>query len=608
MVQTPSPTKLTFVLFLGLITSFVNADEALLANEIHIADKAQDNLLSVVQESLATQPELQIRLHAFNASIHDEREAFGGYLPSLDLNAAAGIGDRNYDDRGSYNRNYGEISLTQMLFDGFRVRNAVARTKHASRARYYEVLDEAETKALESSEIYQSVLRHRKLVSLAQQNVINHQRVQRHISSRVIQGVSNRADLQQIDGRLSLARTNLMTEIANLQSITARFQRLIGRFPAEQLEPFNIDVKAVPITLRQVLTNVYANNPALFAAFEGIQASEASYKESKAGRYPTFELGARHGTYKNNNSFDQRTDPNNYGDETVVELRMRYNLYRGGSDSASERAAYNRVFQAESIRDKTCVDLRQTATIAHGDVLNLEVKLNDLETHLEKTKEVLATYTEQFDIGRRSLLDVLDSQNEFYQAERAYIGGTYDLEIHRLQTLHSMGHLLETLAVTSQELPDLGDINKSVHPGSNRYCTLPNDDDRNWEQYLPEDNEELITLGSDALFDSASSELKAVGIERLQKFAMQLLETGTPQSIEIIGHTDSSGSEELNQKLSLDRAIAVRDLLIDSGIQDTVMLVTGAASSSPLTSNKLLEGRALNRRVEVRVTHAKRVK
>src|SRR5690554_6557125 len=262
MDRIPFLVKTTFIIF-----SFT------LANSFAADIPDEDDLLSVVQESLATQPELKIRLHAFNASIHDEREAFGGYLPSLDLSGSTGRGDRQYDDRGSYNRNYAEISLTQMLFDGFQVRNAVARTKHSSRARYYELLDEAETKALESSEAYLNVLQHRELVTLAQQNVANHQRVQRHVSNRAGRGISNRADLQQIDGRLSLARSNLLTEIANLQSVTARFQRIVGRFPAEELSPFEVSTDTVPGELWQVLTSVYANNPELFAAFEQIQSS-----------------------------------------------------------------------------------------------------------------------------------------------------------------------------------------------------------------------------------------------------------------------------------------------------------------------------------------------
>lgn len=595
MARVPSVAKLALAVSLSFSAT------------INAATTHQDDLLSVVKETLETNPELQVRLSAFQASTYDQREAFGGYLPSLDVSAAGGMGDRDYDGRGSYNRNYAEVSLTQMLFDGFRVRNAVARAEHSSRARYYELLDEAETKALEAGEVYLSVLRHRELVTLAQENVANHQRVQRHVSERADRGVSNRADLQQIDGRLSLARSNLMTEIANLQSVTARFQRLVGRFPAEQLSTYEVEEQAVPKELRQVLEAVYANNPALFAAFEEIQASEASYGEAKAGRYPTIELGARHGTYKNNNSFDKRTNPHSYGEDTVIELRARYNLYRGGSDRAAERAADRRISQAESLRDKACVDLRQTATIAHGDVRNLQVKLDSLSAHREKASGVLGAYREQFDIGRRSLLDVLDSENEFFQAERAYINGSYDLEINRLQTLHSMGRLLDTLNVGSDQLPNLGDINQSVKPGSSRYCTLPDEGARSFDRFMKiADTEEIVTLGSDTLFDVGSAEFKPEAMASLQQFAQRLLERGTVKSINVVGHTDSSGSDALNRKLSLARAISVRDALIDSGIANTVLLVSGVGASQPRTSNDTAQGRAMNRRVEVRVTHARR--
>ncbi|NWN91631.1 TolC family outer membrane protein [Marinobacter adhaerens] len=594
MARIPTVAKLALTFTFGFSTA------------VAAAPASQDDLLGVVQETLESNPELQMRLHAFQASTHDQREAFGGYLPSLDLSASGGMGDRDFDGRGSYNRNYAEVSLTQVLFDGFRVRNAVAKAEHTSRARYYELLDEAETKALEASEAYLSVLRHRELVTLAQKNVANHQRVQRHVSERFDRGVSNRADLQQIDGRLSLARSNLMTEIANLQSVTARFQRLVGRFPAEHLTPFGVQDQAVPDNLWQVLETVYANNPALFAAFEEIQASEASYGEAKSGRYPTIEFGARHGAYKNNNSFDKRTDPDTYGDDTVIELRMRYNLYRGGSDRAAERAADRRISQAESMRDRTCVDLRQTATIAHSDVRNLEVKLDSLAAHREEAENVLAAYREQFDIGRRSLLDVLDSENEFFQAERAYINGTYDVEINRLQTLHSMGRLLETLAVDSETLPDLGEINKSVNPANSRYCTLPDDGDTSFDRYLETaESEEILSLGSDTLFNVGSAELKQEAVARIQQFAQRLLERGTLKSVNIVGHTDNTGSDALNRELSLARAKAVRDALINSGVEDTAILVSGVGAYQPNASNDTAEGRALNRRVEVRVTHAR---
>ena len=588
-----------------LIASFVGTVSTFALAEPIQKNTQEDDLLSIVRETLDTNPEVQIRLESFWASTHDERQAFGGYLPTVDLNASLGMGRRTFDTRDNYNRNLVEASLTQMLFDGYRVRNAVARTKHESQARYYELLDEAENKALEVSETFIDIQRYRELVTLAQNNVANHVRVQKHVSERANRGVSNGADLKQIDGRLSLARANLMTEIANLQTVTARFQRLVGRFPAGSFAAFDVPSDKIPANLNTVLTSVYTNNPALYAAFEEIQSSNAAYGEAKSSRYPKLELGLSSGLYKNNNSFDERTDPRPYGAEVILELRGSYNLYNGGSDRASERAANRRIGQAESMRDKVCVDLRQTASIAHSDVRNLQIKLESLAEHRDDSQGVLDAYRKQFDIGRRSLLDVLDSENEFFQSRRAYVGAQYDLEINQLRTLNSMGRLLETLSVESQKLPSLGEMTHAAYPSDSPYCSLSNENALDPSRYLQEaEVEEIINLSSETLFDVGSAELKTSAAADLMELAQQLLVRATLKSISVIGHTDNTGNDVLNQKLSLQRAIAVRDALITYGINHIVILVTGAGQFNPVALNSTEEGRAKNRRVEIKISYS----
>ncbi|PRB82893.1 TolC family outer membrane protein [Pseudomonas sp. MYb185] len=570
------------------------------------ATEQNTDLLSVVQSTLDTNPELRSRLDAFYASTEDRREVFGGYLPTIDLNASVGQANREFDNRSDYSRNYAEVSLTQMLFDGFGVRNRLAKADHTSRVRYYELLDEAETKALEASEAYFDVLRHRELVKLAQDNLANHQRVHEHIGQRAERGVSNRADLQQIEGRLSLARSNLMTEVANLQSVTARYQRLVGQLPADELQPYEVPGARVPGELGQVLRTVYANNPALYAAFENTEVTQAALRETKANRYPTLELGLRHGTYKNNNSFDNRTDPRSYGDESIVELRARYNLYRGGSDRAAERAAWQRINQAESLRDKTCVDLRQTATIAYGDILNLQSRLPSLDQHRAASSAVLVAYREQFDIGRRSLLDVLDSENEAFQAERAYSNGQYDLQIARLYTLHSMGELLNTLSLSNETIPPLEDLRATpAYDSASRYCEVVAGGVLDIDQYLqPQRAQQVVNLSGDALFDVGSAAIRGGTEARLQNLLQRVQEQGALRSISIVGHTDSTGSASLNRDLSLARAVSVREFLIEQGIDRAIISVAGAGADRPVASNNTAEGRAENRRVELHINRA----
>lgn len=567
------------------------------------AQAQQDTLAGAVKEAMDYQPEIQAKLHAFNAATFDRREAFGGYLPTVDLNGSLGQADRQHDNRSWYSRNYAEVSLTQILFDGFRVRNQVAKAEHTSRMRYYELLDEAENKSLEVTGAYLDVLRYREMVRLAQVNLDNHRRVQGQIEQRANRGVSNNADLLQINGRSSLAESNLLTEIANLQTVNARFQRLVGRLPAEDMAEVASGQFSAPTDVQAVLDEGYANNPSLHAAFENIDVTQSALKAAKSNRYPTFEFGASHGTYKNNNSFDNRSPGVHYGDESIVEIRMKYNLYRGGSDRAAERAAFQRVNQAEDLRDKACIDLRQTASIAHSDIGNLKIKQSALQSHRDGSAKVVNAYREQFDIGRRSLLDVLDSENEAFQAERAYAHGQYDLIAANARTLQSMGKLLNTLAVSADEIPSLSDINvDSRVEDAREYCS--NYGTTNWDvnrYFNSESPVQVMDLSGDTLFDTGSAQIKADSVPSLERFVGMVKNNGKLREVQIVGHTDSTGSETINRKLSLDRAIAVRDFMIANGVSSAIISARGVASSQPVASNNTAQGRSENRRVTLTV-------
>lgn len=581
------------------------------------AQAEQDTLAAAVKEAMDYQPEIQAKLHAFNAATFDRREAFGGYLPSVDANGSLGQAKRQHDSRGSgldennrswYSRNYAEISLTQILFDGFRVRNKVAKAEHTSRMRYYELIDEAETKSLEVTAAYLDVLRYREMVRLAQVNLDNHRRVQEQIGQRAERGVSNNADLLQINGRFSLAESNLLTEIANLQTVGARFQRLVGRLPAEEMAEVATGQFTAPGDIQTVLDTGYANNPSLHAAFENIDVTQSALKEAKSHRYPTFEFGASHGAYKNNNGFDRRdidssSRGSRYGDESIVEIRVKYNLYRGGSDRAAERAAYQRINQAEDLRDKACVDLRQTASIAHSDIGNLTIKQNALKSHRDGSVKVVNAYREQFDIGRRSLLDVLDSENEAFQAQRAYAHGHYDLIAANARTLQSMGQLLNTLSVSADEIPTLSDINADSRVDDAReYCSTYGTTNWDVNRYFNSTSPvQVMDLSGDTLFDTGSAAIKSGAIASLTRFVEMVKNNGKLREVQIVGHTDNTGSEALNRQLSLDRAIAVRDFLIANGVNSAIVSAQGVASTQPVASNNTAQGRAENRRVTLTV-------
>jgi outer membrane protein OmpA-like peptidoglycan-associated protein len=111
----------------------------------------------------------------------------------------------------------------------------------------------------------------------------------------------------------------------------------------------------------------------------------------------------------------------------------------------------------------------------------------------------------------------------------------------------------------------------------------------------------VLHAPSDVTFASGSAELQSTSYRGLMRAASSLVDVPGLQ-LEVIGHTDNRGSFELNQKLSQARAENVAAFLVSAGIPASAVTARGVGFASPVTSNDHDQGRAMNRRVEVRVS------
>lgn len=554
---------------------------------------------SAVLKALETNPDVQARFHAFKASGYQVREARAGYLPSVDLTAAAGRSNRDYDGRGSYNSQQAEISLSQMLFDGFRTSAQVNHFDSARQVRYYELLNALEVTALDALAAYENVLRSRELVTLARENYAKHREVFNQIQERVNSGVGRRVDLEQVAGRLALAESNLLTEASNLHDATARYLRVVGDLPAESMKPAVIEGEVLPANVTQALQLAYQGNPGFHAAIKNISAAQAKVTMERSGYLPKAEIRARQGTNRNVNGFDDRYDPDNLGDQGVIELAITYNLYSGGANKAAVRRSLEEVNLAKDQRDQACTDLRLNTQVAYNDAQRISEQLASLQQHRISSDKVRVAYSEQFNIGQRTLLDVLDAENEFFQASRAYINAQIDLKLARARTLAAMGQLLPALDIVRNGISLLDNVGiEQLRVDAAAACPT----DAPVALSRADLISDVLPISSDALFAFNSSELTPGAIERLD----QLLETirATPKVVEvrIEGHTDNVGSDAINLPLSKARANRVKDYLVLNGLELTNIRVEGYGSSRPVADNNTEAGRAANRRVEVVVT------
>jgi OOP family OmpA-OmpF porin len=113
---------------------------------------------------------------------------------------------------------------------------------------------------------------------------------------------------------------------------------------------------------------------------------------------------------------------------------------------------------------------------------------------------------------------------------------------------------------------------------------------------------ETHTVSAQALFDFDKYVLKPQGIAELQKLGALIRSQGmTVGDIDVVGHTDSVGSDEYNQRLSERRAMAVKNFLVSQGVNGSIIDVIGMGERQPVASNDTAEGRAMNRRVDILV-------
>jgi adhesin transport system outer membrane protein len=441
--------KLARLILSGLVLLCLRGGEAL-------AD-AHLTLKEVAQKVVLTNPEVLAKWHAFKAAGGDVDVARAGFFPRVDYTAGAGresLKQPGVPER-DYNRSGYALTLNQMLYDGFATSNDVKRLDKARLTRYFELLDAAEGAALEAARAYYDVIRYRQLTLLAEANYIEHRSSYELLLRRAQSGAGRRVDVEHAAGRLALAELNLNTETANLHDVMARYLRLVGeQAPPVMFGPARLE-RGYPASEPDALKLAFKQNPALRAAVENVEAAQHELELRRSAFHPRLDLRLRNDRAENVDGVMGSRNNN------IAELVLNYNLFNGGADVARQTVFAERKNQALDLRDKACRDIRQTLSIAYNEVKRLQAQRSSIDlqvTAIEKTRDA---YKAQFNIGQRSLLDLLDTENELLTARRTAVNADVDIDQAYLRTQAGMGRLLEFLGlkrIDEQEAPDPGEM------------------------------------------------------------------------------------------------------------------------------------------------------
>ena len=593
----------------AFIVAIIGMTAAHAQTEPQAAAANVSGLKEAITQGVMISPRVNADWYNFAAKGYAEQSARGSYYPSVDLASRIGREDRDTPliDLGDFGYDATQFSITQMLFDGFATRDEVARLGYDKLSQYYNFKRASEEVALEVAVTYLDTVKYQRLVDFARANLQVHRSIHAQIAERAGGGVSQGVDLDQAVARVGLAETNLVIEVANLNDVLNRFQRLVGAYPGANLAVPAVPEGEIPELRGAALEIAYQRSPVINSAIENLRAAQEALNLTNAPMMPRFDLRYRNEVAHDTDSIDGRFSTE------AVELVMTYNLYRGGADSARKREYYNLYNAAIEERKQACLNVRQEISNNFNELAALREQVVLTEVSRKAQNATRKAYRDQFDRGRRSLLDLLDSQNEYFDSERSNINAIVDEVASQARTLANMGLLLASLEVDGLNAEKVAgmDLDLTRDPSDkNTQALCPGEP----ATAPPSDTLEELSDGSDRYrplvgggvalevdvqFESNSSVITSAYDTEIGVVAQTLANNSDARAV-VEGHTDSIGDPKYNLWLSQRRAEAVRQLLIDQyGVKSSQVTAVGRGEESPIANNRTADGRRLNRRVEL---------
>lgn len=414
---------------------------------------AADTLAAALTRAVANLPEVRAARANQRAIEHAAAQARGGWYPTLDASLGHGREtSNNLNTRGlganqTLTRREAEINLSQLLFDGGATSGQVRRFEARAESAEDLVANAAETAGARVAQAYVDVIRLRALIDLAADNEKRHRETLAQVSRLADVGQGRRADAYQADARLALAQASLTQLRSQLAQAEAAFQHLTGQPPGALADAGSFEA-ALPVSLPAALAQTLEAHPAIRSAQKELLAAQAD-RESARSRATSPRLALEVGTSANHDLDGLRGK----NADAFAMVRLRYNLFRGGIDDARVREAEARIDEARANYDRARNDTERDLRQAWQGLTEDRIRLPQLQRYAAASAQVVGSYRLQFSIGQRTLLDVLNAENELFSARSSRYAAAYAVSVGELRVLAAMGRLLATLGVDPNTTP-----------------------------------------------------------------------------------------------------------------------------------------------------------
>src|SRR6476469_5649910 len=406
------------------------------------------DLREAVQSALQTNPEIRQAVSNRAATQEELQQGKGLWYPRVSVEGSAGVRDLRNPTRRSLGiaNNVlwpveGDLIVDQLVYDSGGREAEIRRQAARSDAAAARVQERSEYVALNTARTYIDYLLQQRLVAIAQDNVTFHERLAGDLREGVAKGSISIADQQQAEERLQAARAKVTEAREDLDTAAITFRTLTG-LPIDTVSMPPDLSQCMPATLEEAEAAARNENPRVREAMADLATAREEVTAAKADMGPKFSIEGRARGGHDIDGFEGKTT------DLQALAVMRWTLFNGGIKEANVREQQERANEVHGRLFERTRAAEEDVRSAWSRLQNQTALATELETQGRISDDLLLSYREQFNIGRRSLLDVLDAQNTRYnvqaQTETARLAKLYA----QYRVLAAENRLIECLQVS----------------------------------------------------------------------------------------------------------------------------------------------------------------
>lgn len=396
-------------------------------------------LESAAREAVAWHPAVTEATGVLGARGEEVAVARAGYLPRV----SAGIGS-GYDNRIAGNwRPRPQVGAEQMLFDFGKVRSAIDAARAGTRAGRGELLLAIDTLIRDTGYAVIEVQRAAALRQVAEDQRASIRQISDLVANRAAKGAATRSDALQARARVEAAEAALTQIEAQRGRWSSNLAYLLGRDAAP---PVTSDVPGWLMRSCAAPRPDWTAIPAVMVADADAERAEADLRRSRAERYPTVSFGGDASTDLVSPLASGR-NIYNFG------LRVSSNLFAGGATRARVRGATFALDAAQAARQRARTDTSQRLAEAQQQIASLSRLVDTLGAREGSMRETGKLYRLQYlEMGTRTLVDLLNAQQELHQVRFEAVNTAHDLRRLQLDCLYLSGRAREAFGLTGTRL------------------------------------------------------------------------------------------------------------------------------------------------------------